>query len=57
MGLVTTLSINDIQQNINECHNAECRNAERHYYLDVMLSVVMLNVFTLRVIMLNRSAL
>jgi hypothetical protein len=38
MDLVTTLSI-DVQHNSFECHYAECRD-----YLNVMLSVVMLNV-------------
>ncbi len=41
MGLVTTLSI-DIQHNSKECHYAECRD-----YLNVMLSVVRLNVIML----------
>jgi hypothetical protein len=42
MGLVTTLSINDIQPNSIECHYGECRD-----YLNVMLSVVRLNVVML----------
>ncbi len=47
MGLVMTLSI-DIQLNIIECHYAECRD-----YLNVMLSVFMLNLLMLRVARLN----
>ena len=43
-GLVTTLSI-DIQHNSIECHYAECRN-----YLNVMQSVVRLNVVKLSVV-------
>jgi hypothetical protein len=46
MGLVTTLSI-DFQFNSIECH-AECRD-----YLNVMLSVVMLNVIMLSAVSLN----
>ncbi len=44
MGLVMTLSI-DIQRNSKECHYAECRD-----YLNVMLSVVRLNVIMLSVV-------
>ncbi len=48
MGLVTTLSINDtqhrLQHNSNECHYAECCYAECRDYLNVMLSVILLNV-------------
>ncbi len=44
MGLVTTLSI-DVKLNSIECHYAECRD-----YLNVMLSVVMLNVVRLSVV-------
>ncbi len=49
MGLVTTLSI-DIQHNSIECHHAECRYAECRDYLNVMLSVVRLNVVMLSVV-------
>ena len=45
MGLVTTLSKNDTQHNNKECNYAEC-----HDYLNVMLSVVRLNVVMLSVI-------
>jgi len=47
MGLVKTLSI-DIQHNSIECHYPECRD-----YLNVILSVVMLNVIMLSVDRLN----
>jgi hypothetical protein len=47
MGLVSTLSI-DIQHNSIECHYAECLD-----YLNVMQSVIMLNVIMLSVIRLN----
>ncbi len=43
-----TLSINDTQNNSIECHYAECRD-----YLNVMLSVVMLNVVMLWFVWLN----
>ncbi len=42
-----TLSI-DIQHNSIECHYAECRD-----YLNVMLSVILLNVVMLSVVRLN----
>ncbi len=51
MGLVTTLSINDsidIHHNSIACHFDECRD-----YLNVMLSVIMLNVGMLSVVRLN----
>jgi hypothetical protein len=47
MGLVTTFSV-DIQHNSIECHFAEC-----HDYLNVMLSVFILNVIMLSVVMLT----
>ncbi len=47
-----TLSI-DIQHNSIECHYAECRYAGCHDNLNVMLSVIMLNVVMLSVIRLN----
>jgi hypothetical protein len=57
MGLVMTLSINDTQHrhsaNSIECHYAECLYADCHDYLNVMLSVVRLNVVMLSVVMLN----
>ena len=52
MGLATTLSLY-IQHNSIECHYAECHNAECRDYLNVMLSVVMLNVVMLSVVRLN----
>jgi hypothetical protein len=36
-----------------ECHDTECRYAQCHDYLNVMLSVFMLNVVILSVFMLN----
>jgi hypothetical protein len=48
---ITTLSI-DIQHNGIECHYAECRD-----YLNVMLSVLMLNVIMLSVVRLNVAML
>jgi hypothetical protein len=62
MGLVTTLSINDIQQNINECHYAECRNAECGYaeccyyeesVVDKFKSNLLLMIFWLHIINYN----
>ncbi len=50
MGLVTTLSINDTQHNRKEGHYAECRYAVCRDYLNVMLSVVRLNVIMLSVV-------
>jgi hypothetical protein len=47
-----TLGINDIQHN-GECRYAECRYVECHDYLNVMLSVVILNVIMLSVVMPN----
>jgi hypothetical protein len=47
-----TLSI-DIQHNRIECHYAECHYAECGDYLNVMLSVVMLNAVMLSVVRLN----
>jgi hypothetical protein len=38
-----TLNMNDIQHDCMLCY-AECRYAERHDFLNVMLSVVMLSV-------------
>jgi hypothetical protein len=38
----------DIQHNSKQCHYAECRD-----YLNVMLSVVMMNVVMLSVVMMN----
>jgi hypothetical protein len=49
MGLVMTLSI-DIQHNSIECHYALCRD-----YLNVMLSVVRLNVIILSVVAPTRK--
>ncbi len=49
MVLATTLSIN-IHHNGIECHYAECRYTERRDYLNVMLSVVRMNVFILSVV-------
>jgi hypothetical protein len=43
----------DLQHNSIERHHADCRYAECRDYLNVMLSVVMLNVIKLTVIMLN----
>ncbi len=43
----------DIQLISIECHCAECRYALCHNYLNVMLSVYMLNVIMLSVVMLN----
>ncbi len=49
MGLVTTHSINDTQHRHSaysiECHYAEFHYAQCRSYLNVMLRVVMLNVF------------
>jgi hypothetical protein len=44
-----TLSIG-IQRNTFECHYAKCRFAECHGYLNVILSVTMLNVIMLSVV-------
>jgi hypothetical protein len=49
MGLVATLNI-DIQHNSIECHYAQCRYAECRDYLNVMLSVFILNVVILSVV-------
>ena len=43
MGLFATLSINDSQHSSIECRDAEFRYAECHHFLNIMLSVVMLN--------------
>jgi hypothetical protein len=43
----------DIQHNSIEGHYAECRYAKCHDHLNVMLSVVMLNVIMLSVVRLN----
>ena len=56
MGLVTTLSI-DIQHNSIECHDAECCYDECRDYLNVMLSVIMLNVIMPSGIRLNAAML
>ena len=47
-----TLSI-DIQHNSIECHYAECLYADCRDYLNVMLSVVRLNVVMMSVVMLS----
>jgi hypothetical protein len=43
----------DIHHNSIECHYAECCYAEYHDYLNVMLSVLTLNVFVLSFVRLN----
>jgi hypothetical protein len=43
----------DIQQHNIEYHYAECRYAECRDYLNVMLSVVVLNIVMLSVVVLN----
>jgi hypothetical protein len=52
MCLVMTLSIG-IQFNSIDCSHAECHYTECRNYLDVMLSVVTLNVIMLSVVRLN----
>ncbi len=43
----------DFQHNSIEFYYAECRHAECHDYLNVMLSVIMLSVIMLSVVRLN----